>query len=96
MVSSAVFRLLAVWVGLLVGVATSMAVSGPAAAAKKTVSMSAADGVFKGRVNGVLEYYRTLSKYNVSIPDDLQRAASRHLLKLPLDQSTYLARTSTP
>ncbi|ETS78943.1 hypothetical protein PFICI_08796 [Pestalotiopsis fici W106-1] len=52
--------------------------------ANQTATLSAADGLFKGRRNGPLEYHRTLSKYNIPIPDGLKIAVNRYAEKLPI------------
>jgi hypothetical protein len=83
----------AIWFTLLVNVVTAVPAShktGPVHKRMQTASIPAADGVFKGRRNGPLEYHRTLSKYNIPIPQGLQKVVDRYLLKLPADESTYL------
>ncbi|KAM0809411.1 putative Aspartic peptidase domain-containing protein [Seiridium cardinale] len=84
------FAFVAVWSALLIGIVTAFPAAldpGPMNKRTKTASVSAADGIFKGRHHGPIEYHRTLSKYNIPIPHDLQRAVDRYLQKLPTDQT---------
>lgn len=90
------FSLLAFWGFFLVGAIASGSVTGQAVSASRVASLRAADGIFKGRVNGALEYHRTLSKHNLPIPDGLQRAVDRHLIKMQTDQGMQLPKMAGP
>ncbi|KAH8195955.1 hypothetical protein TruAng_009875 [Truncatella angustata] len=82
------FGFMVVWFVLLIGIVTAIPASGPSPKnTRQTASIPAADGIFKGRHNGALEYHRTLSKYNIPIPSGLQRVVNRYLEQVPSDQT---------
>ncbi|KAI0124858.1 aspartic peptidase domain-containing protein [Xylariales sp. AK1849] len=76
---------LAVWFTLLV-LATSVPIIDKLDGVQNMASLPASDGIAKGRLNGPLEYHRTLSKYNIPIPAGLQKTVNRYLQMAPADQ----------
>jgi hypothetical protein len=80
--------LLALFINFAVAVPTPGMIGPVRQILNQTATLSAADGLFKGRRNGPLEYHRTLSKYNIPIPEGLQIAVDRYAEKLPFGDST--------
>jgi hypothetical protein len=72
------FGLLAVWLTLLAMVASTPLTSNNLHGSQNTASLPAADGIYRGRLNGPLEYHRTLSKYNIPIPKGLEATVARY------------------
>ncbi|KAH8678139.1 aspartic peptidase domain-containing protein [Xylariales sp. PMI_506] len=79
------FSLLVAWTSICMLVASSPVLP-RFIGNNKVTSFSAADSIARGKLHGPTEYYRTLVKYNLPIPDALKQSADRFQLKMAAKQ----------